>query len=95
MARVGDGATGQISLSLSKTQRDFRLSVALLIAGVVLAAGFYGFEYWAATTGLFFQSPAAFLMVEIFGNVAWVLILVGAIFAGVNWSLLRRGRRAT
>ncbi len=91
MASPNTAGSDQVLLSVSKIRRDYRLSLALLLAGVVVVAGFYGFVLWANAMGSW--SSATLVVVSTIGNAGFVLILVGAIFAGINWSLLRKSRR--
>ena len=86
-------ASDQIMLSASKTRRDYRLSLALLVAGIVVVGAFYGFVVWANSTGNYPTSIETDLAVSTVGSVGFVLITVGAIFAGINGSLLRKSRR--
>ena len=62
------------------------------MAGIALVVGFYTYEYWAVSWGLYPTSPASWVFLSIIGNVGYILILVGSIFAAINWSLLRKGR---
>ena len=93
MAAQSVAASDQISLSASKTRRDYRLSLALLVAGVVVVVAFYGFVFWAMGTGNYPTSVATGSAISAIGSIGFILILVGAIFTGINWSLLRKSRR--
>ena len=62
------------------------------MAGIVVVAGFYTYEYWATSSGQYPTSPASWVSLSIIGNVGFILIFMGAIFAGINWSLLRKRR---
>lgn len=83
----------QILLSASKTRRDYRLSLALLVAGIVVVTTFYGYLFWASSTGGYPTSIGTGLAISTIGGVGFILITIGAIFAGVNWSLLRKRQR--
>lgn len=85
-------ASDQLVLSASKTLRDFRLSLALVVAGIAMVVGYYLYAYWARVTGHYPTSAAMGVIPPSVGEVGTVLILVGGIFAGVNWSLLRKSR---
>jgi hypothetical protein len=94
MVKPDTDSGDRISLSLAKTQRDYRLSVALLIAGVAITAAFYVSEFWVNSFGGNLGYSTVFFIFEIFGGIGYTLVLVGAIFTGVNWSLLRRAHRS-
>jgi len=86
-----------IRLSVAKTRRDLRISLALIIAGVGLSVGFYWFEIWASTSGYWASnppSPVGFVVISTLASVGWIFVTIGVIFAVINWSLLR-SRRAS
>ena len=62
------------------------------MAGIATEVGFYTYEYWAVSAGQYLTSPASWVLLTIVGNVGYILILVGSIFAAINWSLLRKRR---
>lgn len=95
MAAESAAASDQIVLSASKTRRDYRLSLAFVVAGIVTVVAYYGFELWAVATGHYPTSVVLALTLNSLGSVGFILITVGAIFAAINWSLLRRSRRST
>ena len=80
----------RIHLSWTKTRRDFDVSLALVIAGIVLEVVYYWLTPWVASSG---ASALTAWTILIAGGVGYVLILVGAIFTGVNWSLLRKANK--
>lgn len=90
MAAQIAAAPDTILLSVSKTRRDYRLSLALLVAGIVVVVAFYGSVLWAESTGNYPTSIETDVAISTVGSVGFVLITVGAIFAGINRSLLRR-----
>ena len=77
----------KIQLSVAKTRRDYHLSLALLVAGIVDAAAFYAYTSWASSTGNYPSSTLVGVTIVAIGEASYVLILVGAIFEGVNWSI--------
>ncbi|MGA8091405.1 MAG: hypothetical protein WB984_02785 [Thermoplasmata archaeon] len=83
----------KIQLSAAKTRRDYHLSLVLLVAGIVDVVSFYAYASWANSTGNYPTAVAIGVTISAIGEAGYVLILVGAIFAGVNWSLLRKSRR--
>jgi len=94
MAGQNPVATDQIVLSASKTRQDYRLSFALLFAGILMFGGFSLFEYWVASTGNYPTSIAPIVAISLLASVGSILITVGAIFTVINWSLLRKSHRA-
>jgi len=95
MAAQDASATDQIRLSVSKTRRDFNLSLALLVTGIIISAGIITFEIWANSTGYWNNfptgpSPTTSALLSAIGGIGSTLVLVGAIFAAINWSLLRK-----
>jgi uncharacterized membrane protein len=76
-----------ITLSRKKTERDLQVSLGMLIAGVVILVALW----MLALTGIFSQisSNAGFLAYDVISGMASVFILIGGIFAAINWWLLR------
>lgn len=92
MAAQTAAASDQVLISASKTSRDYRLSLVLLVTGIIMVGAYYSFAYWANATGNYPTSIAPGVAISAIGSIGFVLILVGAIFTGVNWSLLRKRR---
>ena len=80
----------EIRLSASKTRRDLRLSLGLLIAGIVISVSFYGYIFWVSSSGGSGLPVWSSFVISSLASAGSVLILVGAIFAVINWSLLRK-----
>jgi hypothetical protein len=85
----------EIHLSASRTRRDFHVSVALLIAGIAVTIGFFAFSIWANASGFYSSYAAASLLNSLLGGIGGALLLIGAIFTGINWSLLRKTVRTS
>ena len=85
MTRV-DRDAGMIVLSVRRTRRDLRLSA--LVLGVGVGLYLLGLSLRDSTAGVRGAgwALAAALMVE----VGWILVLVGLLFAAINWWLLRQ-----
>lgn len=85
----GVSESGVFTLPRRKTQRDLEASLSLLIAGVGILAVWLGLLLigWLHLTG--FSAAGAMLQDVILGT-AQVFVLIGALFAVINWSLLRR-----
>lgn len=90
MAAQNTAGSDRILLSAAKTKGDYRLSLALLLAGAVVVVADYGFVF--LTNAMSHSSIATTLLFSTIGNIGFVLITVGAIFAAINWSLLRKSR---
>lgn len=90
MAAETAAASDQIIPSASKTRRDYRLSLAFAVAGLVIVVASYSSMYWAEATGHYPGAAFAVLVLGSLAGIGEILIIVGAIFAGINWSLLRK-----
>jgi len=80
----------RLGVSVSQTRRDYRVSLVLLIAGIAVTIGFFAFSIWANASGFYSNYAAASLLDSVLGGIGTTLILIGAIFTWINWSLLRR-----
>ncbi len=82
-----------ISLSVRKTRRDLRLSIALLIAGVVLLVAYFTTVTLLISSGNYTFGAASAFVLQIISGSASALVTVGAIFTAINYALLRRQPR--
>lgn len=94
MAAQNATATAETGI-LSRWRRDYRLSLALLVTGIVVVAGVSVFSIWANSTGNYPTSAGGGFATYLLGTAGGILTIVGGIFAFHNWSLLRQGRRIT
>ena len=82
-----------VHLSASKVRRDLRLSLGILVAGVILVAVGSILNYllltWITNSSVSTMADNG-IVLSLPMSVGSVFILVGAIFTGVNWSLLRK-----
>ena len=78
---------------LSRWRRDYRLSLTLLVAGVIIIAVLVAFIDWADFTGNYPSSGVEGLSLDLIGTVGGGLLLFGGIFAYHNWALLRQSER--
>lgn len=92
MAASNAAASDQIVLSVSKTRDDYRLSLALLLAGIVVYVASSVFVFWANSTGNYPTSIGGSVALTAVGGIGITLIIVGAIFSAINWSLLKKSR---
>lgn len=83
----------EIRLSVPKTRHDYRISFAILISGVAITVGFYAHALGANSLGASPMTPLEQVTYTAVGRIGAILILVGAIFTGINGSLLRRTGR--
>ena len=93
MSTAPTGPGDEIRLSRSQTRRDYRVSLALLVAGVVLLAGYYVYTVLAIAHGGYTLSPADGFYLNVLAGTAFALLFVGAIFAWANRSILRQAAR--
>ncbi|HTP54837.1 MAG TPA: hypothetical protein VML94_07795 [Thermoplasmata archaeon] len=82
-----------IGFSLARTRRDFRISVGLLLAGVLIVVGFYGYFFWRFSSATYSATVSDAVLENLIGGIGSTLLLVGAIFTAINWSLLRQADR--
>lgn len=74
---------------LTAWRRDYRLSLALVVAGVVLVMAISVFNFLANSTGNY---PTAFwggLTIDLVGTAGGMLILLGGTVAYYHWKGLR------
>jgi type IV secretory pathway VirB2 component (pilin) len=90
MATPDQSISDDIRLSVRQTRHDLRISLALLYAGIAVSIVFFAFSAWANHSGYSAEVPATSLVYSLLGSIGGTLILTGAIFVGVNWSLLRK-----
>ena len=80
---------------LSRWRRDYRLSIATLMAGIVMVVAISAFGLWAGSTGNHLSPFWTGLVVRVLGTAGGMLLIVGGIFTFHNWSLLQQSRRFT
>ena len=84
-----------IRIPVRKVRHDLQVSLGILIGGLGVAAAWIGLVATGALLPNYAGQPGAFILLQALPGVASTLILIGAIFAAINWSLLRRRRLAT
>jgi len=80
---------------LSAWKRDYRLSLALVLAGIVLVVAIAAYDFWASSTG---NSPTSFgagLALDLLGTAGFFLIVFGGTVAYYHRLGLRQGPRST
>ena len=81
---------------LSRWARDYRLSRAILVAGLLLFGATLALDLWFDWTGNVPTSGGTGLFaLDLFGSAGFALVFVGTLFTFHNWSLLREARRLT
>jgi len=70
---------------LSAWRRDYRLSLALLVVGIVLVVAISAFSYWANSTGNYPTSFGAGLAIYLIGTAGGMLILLAGTVAYYHW----------
>jgi len=76
-------------LSRRKTEKDLKVSEGMLVAGVAIYAVAIALTYWASSH---VPNGTGFFVLDIVSGTGSVFILIGAIFTGINWWLLRKSR---
>jgi len=76
-------------IMLSTWRRDYRLSLALLVAGIVLVVAISAFSFWANSSGNYPTSFGAGLAIYLIGTVGGMLILLAGTVAYYHWRGLR------
>ena len=86
-----DAAASDLAI-ISRWRRDYRLSLWILVVGLVVVVALAGFSFWANLTGNYPTSFGGGLAIRLIGTAGGMLFFVGGIFAYHNWSLLRQSR---
>lgn len=76
-------------IMLSAWRRDYRLSLALLVAGIVILVAISAFSFWANSTGDYPTSFGAGLAIYLIGTAGGMLILLAGTVAYFHWRGLR------
>ena len=74
---------------LSVWRRDYRLSLALAVAGIAIVAAISAFSFWANSTGNYPTSFGAGLAIYLIGTAGGMLILLAGTVAYFHWRGLR------
>ena len=91
---AGSAAASDQAL-VSRWRRDYRLSVAILVAGIVMIVAISALSLWINSPGNYLSPFWSGLAVRVLGTAGGMLLLVGGIFTFHNWSLLQQSRRIT
>jgi hypothetical protein len=73
----------------STWMRDYRLSLALLVAGMVMLVAISAFSFWANSTGNYPTSFGADLVIYLIGTAGGMLVLLAGTVAYYHWRGLR------
>jgi len=73
----------------STWRRDYRLSLALLVAGIVMVVAYFAFGGWANSTGNYPTAFGAGLAIYLIGTAGGMLILLAGTVAYYHWRGLR------
>ena len=74
---------------LSRWMRDYRLSLALLAAGIIMVVALFVFSVWAYSTGNYPTSFGAGLALYLVATAGGMLILLAGTVAYYHWKGLR------
>ncbi|HTS33528.1 MAG TPA: hypothetical protein VMI55_06285 [Thermoplasmata archaeon] len=81
---------------LSRWRRDYRISRAILVVGLVVFGVIVAIDFWADLTGNVPPSGGpGLLALNLFGTAGFALVFVGTLFTFHNGSLLRAANRLT
>jgi hypothetical protein len=78
---------------LSAWNRDYRLSLAIIVAGIVMLVAISSFGFWATSTGNFPTSLGGGLAIYLIGTAGFMLIVLGGSWAYTNRRLLQLSGR--
>jgi uncharacterized membrane protein YidH (DUF202 family) len=76
--------------------RHYRLSLAILVGGIVMFVAVIAFAYLGNLTGSYPTSSGSgpvVLAIDVIGSAGFAMIFAGAVFASHNRSLLRQSRQ--
>ncbi len=74
---------------LSAWRRDYRLSLVLLVAGIVMVAAYFAFGGWTNSIGNSTTTFGAGLAIYLIGAAGGMLILLAGTVAYYHWKGLR------
>ena len=81
-----------MTISRRKVERDLKVSLGILIVGVGLIAVWSG----SAASGVLLRNDSNFantvFLSQLLSGLGGMFVFIGALFAGINWSMLRRQR---
>jgi hypothetical protein len=86
---AAQSATASDQTMFSRWMRDYRLSLALVVAGVVMVVAISAFNFWANSTGNYPTSFWAGLAIDLIGTAGGMLILLAGAVAYYHWRGLR------
>jgi hypothetical protein len=92
MSARNTAASDEVTRSVSRAQRDYRLSFAILVAGIVEFVGILAFAYLGNLTGNYPASgtgPVG-LMIVVIESTGFAMMFVGSLFASQYRSLLHQ-----
>jgi len=78
---------------LSAWNRDYRHSLAIIAAGILLLGAISVLSFWATSTGNFPTSGMAGLPIGLGGIAGFMLLVLGSSWAYTNRRLLQLSRR--
>jgi hypothetical protein len=83
-------ATASDQFILATVKRDYHLSLAIFVSGIVWVVAISAYSLWANSTGNYPTSFGAGLAIYLIGTAAGMMILLGGTVAFYNWRFLRR-----
>lgn len=86
---VAKSAASSVQSILSTWTRDYRLGLALVVAGSVMVVGYFAFGGWANSIGNYRTTFGAGLAIYLMGTAGSMLILLAGTVAYYHWRGLR------
>jgi len=87
MAAQNAAAPDQILLSA--WNRNYRVGLAIIVAGIIILATIIAFSFWATSTGNYPTSGGGGLAIELIGTTGFMLIILGGSWVYTNRRLLQ------
>jgi len=89
---AAQNAAAQDPVLLSAWNRDYRHSLATIVAGILILTAVSAFSFWAISTGSFPTTGMAYLPIGLTGTAGFMLIVLGGSWAYTNRRLLQLSR---
>ena len=90
---AASNAARQDPILLSAWHHDYRVSLAVVAAGIIVLAALLGFGLWATSTGNYPTSFGAGLAIYLTGTAGFMLIVLGWSWAYTNRRFLELSQR--
>lgn len=92
---AAQNAAGLDPILLSAWNRNYRVGLAVIVAGIVTFVSVIAYNLWATATGNYLASGGGTLAIGLTGTAGFMLIILGASWVYTNRRLLQLGLRKT